>query len=76
MRSTALLLSTAVLLTACASAPTPVQVMEVCPRVPPLELDAPVRDWQGQMRLFLQGTLPTPPDYSLPSTSARLPTMR
>jgi hypothetical protein len=48
----------------------------VCPKVPPLELDVPARDWQGQMRDFLAGTLPMPPDYRLDSTPAKLPLIR
>lgn len=76
MKSTASLLSISVLLTACASAPKPVQVLEVCPIPPMLELDAPGRDWLGQMQNFLQGTLPMQPAYNLPSSSAKLPTMR
>ena len=67
---------TLLLLTGCATAPRPVQVMEVCPRVPHLELDAPERDWQWEMRLFLQGLLPMQPDYSLRSMPASSPTMR
>lgn len=59
-----------------ATGPKPVPVMEVCPRAPPLELDVPARDWQGEMQNFLQGILPTPPDYSLHSTPPRLPTMK
>ena len=76
MKSIAFAVSTLLLLTACASAPRPVQVMEVCPKVPVLELDAPARDWLGQMQLFLSGTLPMQPDYSLHSTPARLPMMK
>ena len=70
MKSIAFAASTVLLLTACATAPKPVQVMEVCPRVPLLELDAPERDWQGQMQLFLQGLLPTQPGLKLPSKPA------
>ena len=59
------------LLTGCATAPKPVPPTAlVCPRLPDLVLDAPVRDWQGQMLNFLSGSLGTPPDYSLPSTNA------
>ena len=70
MKSLASTLATLLLLTGCATAQRPVQVMEVCPVVPMLELDAPERDWQGQMQLFLQGLLPMQPDYSLRSTPA------
>lgn len=74
MKPVALLLSTLLILSGCATVPTPVQVLEVCPKVLPLELDAPARDWLAEMRNFLQGTLTTPPDYSLHSTPAKLPT--
>lgn len=58
----------------CAGAPKPVQVLQVCPTPPPLALDAPARDWLGQMESFLQGMLPMPPDYKLHSGSVRLNT--
>ena len=67
---------TLLLLTGCATAPRPVQVMEVCPRVPILELDVPERNFLGQMRDFLQGTLPTQPGLKLPSTPASGLTMK
>lgn len=70
------LVSMLLILSGCATAPTPVQVLEVCPKVPALELDAPARDWLGEMRSFLAGTLTTPPDYNLHSTPAKLPTTR
>ena len=71
MKSLVSTLATLLLLTGCATAPKPeVRVMEVCPRVPLLELDAPERDWQGQMQLFLQGLLPTQPGLKLPSKPA------
>ena len=60
------------LLTGCASAPK----VASCPQIPPLVLDVPGRNWQGQMESFLRGTLPMPPDYSLPSTNAKLNTMQ
>lgn len=64
------LLSTLLILSGCATAPRSAQVLEVCPKVPPLELDAPERDWLGQMRNFLSGSLPMRPDYNLPSINA------
>ena len=71
MKSLVLSSATLLLLTACATAPKPeVRVIQVCPRVPLLELDAPERDWQGQMQLFLQGLLPTHPGLKLPSKPA------
>ena len=76
MKSIAFAVSTLLLLTACASAPRPVQILEVRPQVPMLELDAPERDWLGEMRTFLSGTLPTQPDYSLHSMPARLPMLK
>ena len=76
MKSLASTLATLLLLTGCATGPRPVQVVEVCPKVPELELDAPARDWLGQMQLFLSGTLPTQPDYSLHSMPARLPMLK
>lgn len=77
MKHVALLLSTALTLSACATAPRPEPKAPTdCPRLPMLELDAPDRDWQGEMRSFLQGTLPTPPDYRLHSEPVRLPTTR
>ena len=75
MRSVALLLATSALLMGCASAPKPVLQRE-CPKVPPLELVVPERDWQGAMESFLHGTLPMQPDYSLTSKPASTPTIR
>ena len=74
MRLPVFALSTLLILSGCATVPKPVPVLQVCPKVPALELDAPVRDWLGEMRAFLQGTLTTPPDYSLHSIPAKLPT--
>ena len=76
MKKLALLLTMTGLLLGCATGQKPVPVLEVCPRVPPLELDVPARDWQGQMASFLAGTLPMPPDYRLDSTPAKLPSIR
>ena len=69
MKSTALLLSATVLLASCATAPKPVQVLEVCPKVPPLELDVPERDFQGEMANFLRGLLPMQPGLKPPSSN-------
>ena len=58
------------LLTACATAPRPVQVMEVCPRIPVLELqikqEALDSSFLERMQLFLSGKLPEPISYELP----------
>ena len=59
-----LLLSAMLLCASCAAVPKPVQVLEVCSKPPMLELDAPERDWLGQMRSFLSGSLPMPPDLT------------
>ena len=66
MRKLALLLTTTLLLTACATAPQPVQVMQACPKVPPLELDVQELDFQELMQNFLSGTLPKPPESKQP----------
>ena len=66
---------TLLLLSACKTAPKPVPVIQVCPKVPALELDVPDRDWLGSMQNFLRGTVVMPVDYSLHSTPARLPTL-
>jgi starvation-inducible outer membrane lipoprotein len=66
MKRLASLLSIASLLTACATAPQPVQILEVCPKVPPLVLDAPERDYLGQMQIFLSGLLVTQPGLKPP----------
>lgn len=72
----AFLLSLPLILTGCATAPKPAQVLEVCPKVPLLELDVPARDFQHEMRLFLQGYLPTQPGLKPPSTLASPLTMK
>lgn len=69
MRRTVLLLTVTGFLQACATAPKPVQVLEVCPKVPPLELDVPERDFQGEMANFLRGLLPTQPGLKPPSSN-------
>ena len=73
MKSIAFAVSTVLLLTACATGPT-VRVVEVCPRVPTLELDLPdgalEHDFIGTMQQLLQGSLPLRPSYSLPSGPA------
>ena len=84
MRSAALLLTTAALLTGCASAPRPVQVLEVCPKVPPLELqiesDALEHTFLDRIAAFLSGRLPEPPsfrpNYELAAPGTKLPAQR
>lgn len=70
------LLSSLLILSGCETAPKRVPVLEVCPRVPELELDVPERDWREQMQSFLRGSLPTQADYALPLGSAKLNTTR
>ena len=70
MKSIAFAVSTLLLLTACATAPRPVQVLEVCPRIPALELqidqEALDSSFLDRMQLFLSGRLPEPISYALP----------
>jgi hypothetical protein len=69
---------TLLLLSACATAPSaPLPVLEVCPKLPPLEqlpLDALARDYSAQIASFLSGLLPTPIDYALDSKPVKLST--
>jgi len=65
-----LILSTLLLLTACATVQKPVQTTQ-CPTPPELLLDAPERDWLGQMQNFLRGLLPTQPDSKPNTTPAK-----
>lgn len=82
MRSAALLLTTAALLTGCASAPS-VQVAQTCPVIPPLDPLPPgalEHDFIGRMESFLQGRLPEPPsfrpNYELAAPGTKLPAQR
>jgi hypothetical protein len=60
-------------LAACTTAPT-VRVMEVCPKVPVLELslpeDALEQSFTDKIASFLQGKLSEPISYELPSKPA------
>ena len=76
MKKLALLLCSVSLLTACKTVPT-VQVSQVCPRLPEIEMlpqDVLDPSFIEEMRSFLSGSLPalTPSDYSL--QPAKLPT--
>lgn len=73
MKLNVLLLVTSLLLMGCATGQKQEPGQVVCPRLPVMELDAPERDWQGQMQDFLRGTLPMSPDYKRNSTSAEKP---
>lgn len=82
MRSAALLLTTAALLTGCASAPS-VQVAQTCPIPPPLDPLPPgalEHDYIGRMESFLSGRLPGPPSsrpsYEIAEPGTKLPAMR
>lgn len=66
MRRTVLLLTVTGFLQACASAPSAPPVVQTCPKVPPLGLDAPERDFQGMMQSFLSGMLPKLPESKQP----------
>ena len=70
MRRTVLLLTVTGFLQACATAPSAPPVVQTCPTIPMLELDVPERAFQEEMRLFLQGTLPTQPGLKPPSNGA------
>lgn len=66
-------------LTACASAPSATPVAQTCPVPPVLDLalpPAPEPSYTEMMRRFLSGSLPRPTSYELPSSGAKLPTMR
>lgn len=76
MKSVALSALMLILLTACATAPRPVQILEACPRVPYLELDVPELAWQDWMQSFLQGTPLPLPDSKPLSTPALPPTTK
>lgn len=76
MRPSVLLISSLLILSGCETAPKRAPALEVCPKVPDLELDVPERDWREQMQSFLRGSLPMPADYALPSGSAKLNTTR
>lgn len=69
MKSPALMLLTALCLSACVTAPRK-EPLVACPTLPTLESAAPERDWLGQMDGFLQGTLPTPPASKPPTGNA------
>jgi hypothetical protein len=78
VKSIALSVSTLLLLTACAAAPT-VRVSQVCPKVPMLELNLPEgaleQSFTDRMANFLQGRLIEPISYELHSKPVKLPTI-
>ena len=69
MRRAVLLLTVTGFLQACATAPQPVQVIQACPKVPPLELqiepDALEHTFLDRIATFLSGKLPEPISYEL-----------
>ena len=71
MKRTGFLLCTTLLLASCQTAPIAPKVLEVCPRIPTLELSLPMdaleHNFLDRMQNFLSGRLPSPPDYSLHS---------
>lgn len=64
------------LLSACQTAPT-VQVVPICPQIPPLEQTpaALVPSFTGRMQSFLAGKLPEPSDLLVSLPNAKLPTV-
>ena len=65
-------------LTACTTVP-PVQILEVCPKLPDLEMipqDVLERSFTEKMQQFLQGSHETPTSYELPSSNVRLSTTK
>lgn len=69
MKSIALSATTLLLLTACASAPSAPQVLQICPKIPLLELNLPPgaldHSFTDRMGSFLQGRLQKPINYDL-----------
>lgn len=69
MRSRVLTVVMLPLLTACATAPRPVQILEACPRIPVLELqiepEALDSSFLDRIATFLSGKLPEPIGYEL-----------
>lgn len=81
MKSVAFLLSTSALLTACGTGRlAPPQVLQACPKPPPLELNLPQaaldESFTARMANFLHGKLPEPISYDLPLGSVKLSTAR
>jgi len=70
-----LFLGTTLILSGCATAPKPeVKVLQVCPKVPLLELAVQAQDYQSLMQSFLAGTVPPLPGLKPPSTHVFTPT--
>ena len=73
MKVFALSMTTLLLLSACKTVPT-VQVMEVCPKIPQLELDIPAdaleQSFTFRIADFLRGKLSEPISYDLHSKPA------
>lgn len=73
MKLLVLAVVTLLLLTGCATARKPPQIIQSCPTLPalpPLEAGALEHDFIETMQQLLQGKLPWQPDYSLSSDSA------
>lgn len=58
------------LLPACSTVPTAPPVVQ-CPRVQPIQWDAPEPSFTARMQLFLSGSLPAQIDYGLPLPPAK-----
>jgi hypothetical protein len=67
MKRLALTLVTLIWLTGCATAQKPVPVIQACPKVPELELDAPELAYQNLIASFLSGSLVKPIGLKPPS---------
>ena len=78
MKNLALLLCSVSFLTACQTVPT-VQVTEVCPKLPEIEM-LPVAalepSFSERMRDFYSGKLPEPTPYDYTLQPAKLPTAK
>ena len=74
MKSIALSATTLLLLTACASVPSAPTVLQICPKIPLLELNLPPdaleHSFTDRMGSFLQGRLQEPISYDLRSEPA------
>ena len=75
-KSAILMLGLLPLLTACATGRSAPPKMVPCPIPPDLAVEQPARNWQGEMRSFLQGTVPMPPEQARHSNNASTSTTK
>ena len=80
MKTTAFLFCMSLLLAGCQTVPTAPKILEVCPKIPMLELSLPTdaleRPFFDRMQSFLSGRLPEQISYELHSNPASQPTIR